>query len=77
MNSVDTLRRSVKRIIDSESEIVTMSARLSDTPPPLLSSEPPTITGSSGRMHGARMVSTPAINAMSNRGIENIILLQR
>jgi hypothetical protein len=73
MNRVDTFRRSVKTMSDTDSASVTTIARFIDTPPPLLSSEPPTTTGSNGKIHGARTVKTPAMNAISSNDMGKLL----
>ena len=58
MKTVLTLSSKVKTMTETPSASVTVSARLLLTPVP--ATEPPTITGNSGNMHGAKTVSTPA-----------------
>ena len=62
IKSVDALRRSVKRKTDVPSEVAITSARLTLLSP---DTEPPIITGKSGRVQGASTVSKPATKAMS------------
>ena len=53
-------RRSVKRMTEAPRDIVMMSTLLLLTV--VSESDLPTITGKSGKMHGARIVRTPATN---------------
>ena len=68
MSAVDTLSRNVKRIIEAPSEATTIYGVALLRP----DAEDPITTGNSGRMHGAKTVSTPAINAIAR----NVILLK-
>ena len=68
MNTLLTFRSNVKMITESPSEIEIVYARLRPLPSPDPSvMEPPTMTGKSGKTHGASAVSTPAINEMRKR----------
>lgn len=57
MNAVLTFKISVNKITEIPSELVTTIARFKLCLP---SSDPPTITGKSEIVHGARTVNTPA-----------------
>ena len=70
INKVVAFRSKVKTITDTERDVITTTARF-DTPR-LVSSAVPITIGSSGSMHGARTVSTPARIAIRKN---NIILL--
>jgi hypothetical protein len=65
-NALDAFKRYVKRIIDSASEPTTIYG-VERRPP---CAEVPTTTGKRGSMHGARTVSTPAMNEI----ISSVIL---
>ena len=70
MKSVLALRSKVKAMTETPSETMIVRAFLLfhlDSPPD--DSEPPTITGSKGRMHGASTVRTPAINEIARSNI--------
>jgi hypothetical protein len=69
MKSVVALRSNVNTITERESEPITVSARLETPRDP--TSDAPITTGSSGNMHGARTVNTPAKTAIAKK----IILL--
>ena len=68
MNAVETFSTNVKRMIDNPSEATTIYGVALLRP---VADEPIT-TGSKGRIHGAKTVSTPAINAIA----KNVILLK-
>jgi hypothetical protein len=59
-NKVLTLRIKVKSITERPKEKITVNTRLLERVVSVM--ERPTMTGRSGRMHGAKIVSTPAIN---------------
>ena len=61
MNAVLTLRMKVKRMTETPSEAVITRGRYLLCPSPI---EPPTMTGRSEIVHGARAVSAPARNDM-------------
>ena len=69
MNNVLTLSRKVKAITESPSErtIVNTFFFCASFPAPVR--DPPTMTGSNGKIHGASTVSTPAINDTRRRNI--------
>lgn len=67
--AVLTFKMSVNKTIEIPSEIAIVSAFFlfvfSDSPPPAI--ELPTIRGSRGKVHGASIVSTPAMNDSKNK----------
>ena len=70
IKTVLAFRSNVNTKTDMPSDpIIVKAFLLLKTPSPPFESEPPTITGKSGSMHGARTVSTPAINEIISRNI--------
>lgn len=67
MRTVETFNKSVKATSEKASETVMIMGRLKFRVSP--DTEPPIIIGRSGKTHGARMVSMPAINAPNNKNI--------
>lgn len=58
MSHVVVFNNRVKKITDTESELMTTKARLPTRRSP--ASDAPTTTGKSGKMHGAKTVNMPA-----------------
>lgn len=69
MKSDDTFNKKVKRMMDTPSEATIMYGVALLRP----EADEPTTTGSNGKMHGAKTVSTPAMNEIS-RNVINIKL---
>jgi hypothetical protein len=65
MNAVDILSKKVKTIIESAKDDTTMYGVALLLP----DADDPMTTGNSGRMHGAKTVSTPAIKAIARKVI--------
>ena len=69
INAVVALRAKVNTATETPSDAVITYARLRSEPEPF--SEPPTITGSIGSTHGARVVNTPAMKAPKRASIRS------
>lgn len=65
IKAVDAFNKNVKRIIDAPSEATTIYGVALLRP----DADDPITTGNSGRIHGAKTVSTPAINAIAKKVI--------
>ncbi len=63
MKAVEAFRRNVKIIIDTAKDATTIYGVALLRP----EAEEPITTGSNGKMHGAKTVRTPAINAIAKK----------